>query len=86
MAIFLRVSRVPGKTVDITLNNDATVADALAAANIELRDHERVMVCGSELHGRGTSLNAVLADGDRIVAYSVKNYRQGRPINTETPS
>lgn len=61
MAILVKVVRVPGAVVEVGLNDGATVADALAAAGIELSGSDRV-----SLRAEATSMDAALTDGDRI--------------------
>ena len=40
----VRIARVPGKTTDVELPTNATIADALATANITLASDESVHI------------------------------------------
>ena len=60
--ITIKVVRVPGAVVELGLNEGATVADALAAADITVSPTEELTV-----NGHTTTPDAVLSDGARIV-------------------
>ena len=62
MTMFVKIVRVPGSVSEIALNDGATVADALAAADITVSPTEELTV-----NGHTTTTDAVLSDGARIV-------------------
>jgi hypothetical protein len=57
----VKVSRLGTKTVEVTLEDDATVADALAAAEVELGSTEKVSV-----NGERADMRTVLEDEDKV--------------------
>ena len=59
--IEVKVSRLGTKTVEVTLEDDATVADALAAAEVELGATEKVSV-----NGESATMSTVLDDEDKV--------------------
>jgi sulfur carrier protein ThiS len=66
---FSKVVRVPGAVVEVALNEGATVADALEAANITLAPNEAVAV-----NGANVELSRVITSGEVIsVAKSAKS-------------
>ena len=68
--IFVKITKVPGGVQEISLNEDATVADALEAANLDATGYS-ITVNGSE-----ADTDDSLDDGDRIVlAQAVKSAR-----------
>lgn len=60
--IIVKVVRVPGAVVEVALEGGATVADALAAANITQGDTEAVTINGATVDN-----SATLTDGARVV-------------------
>ena len=60
--ITLKVIRVPGTVKEIALEDGATVADALAAAEYEPSATEAIT-----LNGATVSTDAVVNDSDRLV-------------------
>ena len=59
--IEVKVSRLGTKTVEVTLEYDANVADALVAAEVELGSTEKVSV-----NGESATMNTILDDGDKV--------------------
>ena len=57
-----KVVRVPGAVVDVVLEDGATVADALSAANITVGDNETLTI-----NNTAATQSTVLTDGARIV-------------------
>ncbi|NVZ07982.1 hypothetical protein HW932_01745 [Allochromatium humboldtianum] len=62
MTMFVKIVRVPGSVSEIALNDGATVADALAAADITPSSNEELTV-----NGHASAQDATLSDGARIV-------------------
>lgn len=67
--IFVKVIRVPGAVVEVGLNDGATVADALAAANITVAANEQVSVNGANV---GTE-HTLEADARVCIARAAKS-------------
>lgn len=57
-----KVVRVPGAVVDVVLEDGATVADALAAANITVGENEALSI-----NSTPATTSTALTDGARIV-------------------
>lgn len=60
--VTVKVIRVPGGVHEVAVNEGATVADALAAANITPNSNESIKI-GTE----SVSTEDTVSDGDRIV-------------------
>lgn len=58
----IKVARVPGTVKEVTLQDGATVNDALAAANEALQSGEAIRLNGIETTG-----TASVKEGDRVV-------------------
>lgn len=62
MAMFVKIVRVPGSVSEIALNDGATVADALNAAEITASPNEEITI-----NGNPASTDRTLFDGDRLI-------------------
>lgn len=60
--VIVKVIRVPGAVKDVALNQGATVADALAAADMSVDSGEKV-----SLNGVDVPTSTAVTDGSRIV-------------------
>jgi sulfur carrier protein ThiS len=59
--VTVKVARVPGKSVEVVLNGDHTVSDALEAAGFSMKSTEEVRVNSVE-----AELTKDLKNGDRV--------------------
>jgi sulfur carrier protein ThiS len=57
----IKVARVPGKAVEVVLNGDHTVKDALQAAGFSKKDSEEIRVNSVD-----REMDYDLKDGDRV--------------------
>ena len=62
MPISTKIVRIPGQVVELVLEDGATVANALAAASIEVASGEAITV-----DGRSASPSTTLNDGARVI-------------------
>lgn len=62
MSISVKVCRIPGSVNEVILEDVATVANALSAANQTVGSGEAV-----KLNGFDTTMDAAVNDGDRII-------------------
>lgn len=60
--ITVKVIRVPGAVSEVGLNAGATVAEALAAADVTVGAGEAV-----KLNGADTNMDATVSDGARLI-------------------
>lgn len=60
--ITVKVIRVPGLAVEVGLEDGATVADALSAANVQIQSGEQLTV-----NAGAATTSTSLSDSDRIV-------------------
>lgn len=60
--ITVKVIRVPGAVTEVGLEAGSTVAQALAAASVEVGAGEAV-----KLNGADTTLEATVSDGSRLI-------------------
>jgi hypothetical protein len=58
----VKVCRIPGSVKDVMIDDNATVAQALAAAELTVSSGEAV-----KLDGLDTSMDAIPSDGSRII-------------------
>ena len=62
MTVIVKVLRIPGAVKEVGLEEGATVADALAAAEMQVGGTE-----GVTLDGVTASMNDVVVDGSRLI-------------------
>ena len=62
MSIFVKCVRMPGAVKEVGLNDGATVAEALSAAEMTVGDTE-----GLTVNGTAATSDTVIYDGDRVV-------------------
>jgi hypothetical protein len=62
MTIEVKVIRVPGLSQEVGLEDGATVADALAAANTSVEAGEK-----ATLNGVDCQMTSVMSQGDRLI-------------------
>ncbi len=67
----IKVARVPGKAVEVVLNGEHTVQDALTAAGFSKKDSEEIRVNSVE-----REMEYEVKDGDRVTL--VRNVEGGR--------
>lgn len=60
--MMVKVVRIPGIVAEVGLEDNATVADALAAANVTPSDNEHMSV-----NGQTVDSTYVLHDADRLI-------------------
>lgn len=71
--ITIKVARVPGKSIEVVLNGDRTVEDALTAAGFSKKSSEEIRVNSVE-----KELDYVLKEGDKVTL--IRNV-EGNGIN-----
>lgn len=62
MSIEVKVIRTPGKVYNTSLEEGATVGDALMAADVHLAPGEKVTLSGQQVDG-----SQRVSDGDRVI-------------------
>lgn len=62
MTMFVKVARVPGAVVEVSLNDGATVGEAIATSGIDAGNYSSLTV-----NAQPATLDTVLTDGARVV-------------------